>query len=113
MYQRYKFFRQGKEPLTSMAYMCLTVFEASAKNDRNNAGKKYNVSHNVLNKLAAMCAKGDEFEARKVPKEGIYDPIKPEEREWIIRAIKILIRRAGEWAYDPEAPLKKITMADI
>ena len=113
MFQRYKLYFKGKEPLTSMAYMCLTVFEASAKNDRNNAGKKYNVSHKVLNKLAALCAKGDELEARKTIQHRQYTTLSPEERDWIIRAVGALIRRAGEWSYDPEATLKKITMTDI
>jgi hypothetical protein len=103
--------------------MCLTVFEASGRdsehfhkknNLRGKASYQYNIEFDVLDILGELSTnKGDQTEARKAPKNGNFDPIKPEEREWIIKAIKILIRRAGEWAHDPDASLKIITLMDI
>jgi hypothetical protein len=123
MYERYKLFRKGRESLTSMAYMCLTILEASARgstnyiknnNLRGKASSRYNIDYDVLDNLAMLVStKGDQIEARKVPKSGIFNPLKNEEREWIIRAIKVLIRRTGEWAHDSEAPSKQITKSDI
>jgi len=105
-----------------MAYMCLTVFQVSARNRPNSKKKdnqrkktaiQYNIDYEVLDRLGELTVKGDKLEARKASKNGIYDTLKPAEREWIERAVKVLIHRAGEWAYDPKASLKKITMADI
>ena len=42
MYLRYKSYRQGRETLTSMAYMCLTILETSA-GGRIKAEKQYNI----------------------------------------------------------------------
>jgi hypothetical protein len=82
-------------------------------NLRGKASNQYNIEFDILDNLGFVSAKGDPIEARKAPKNGVYDPLKLEEREWIIRVIKMLIHRTGEWAYDPDAPLKLITMADI
>ncbi len=123
MYERYKLFRQGKDLLTSMAYMCLTILEASARgstnyNNNNNlrgkASHRYNIDYDVLDNLAKLVStKGDQVEARKAPKSGVFDPLQQEERDWIIRAIKVLIRRAGEWAYDSNGQHTPITIQDI
>ena len=119
MYERYKLYRKGKESLTSMAYMCLTVLEASARtyseyNQNNNlrgkASHQYNIEYDVLNELGKLTVKGDELEARKVPKNGVLKPLTQKERDWIIRTIKVLIRRAGEWADDPSGKHSLITM---
>ncbi len=123
MYQRYKLYRQGKESLTSMAYMCLTILEASARglknynknnSHRGKASHQYNIDYDVLDDLGKLVStRGDQIEARKAPKNGVFDPLEQEERDWIIRAIKVLIRRAGEWTYDPYGQHTQITVQDI
>lgn len=123
MYDRYKLYRQGKESITSMAYMCLTILEASARatdsycktrNLRGKASHQYNIEYEVLDRLAMLVStKGDQSEARKAPKDGIFKPLNHEDREWVVRAIKVLIRRTGEYAYAPGDSLRKITMCDL
>jgi len=122
MYERFKRYRQGKENLTSMAYMCLTVLEESSRNSsnhnkRNNprgkASYRYSIDYDVLDKLGELTARGEELEARKAPKNGTLKPLTPQERDWIIRAVKAMIRRAGEWAYDPDGQHGLITMEQI
>jgi hypothetical protein len=119
MYLRYKSYRQGRETLTSMAYMCLTILDASsggrenAKKQRENAGKQYNIEHKVLDTLGKLTAKGGPEDARKSPKNGIYNPLLPQELAWIESAIKAIIRRAGEYAYNPKSKLRQITLKDF
>jgi hypothetical protein len=123
MYERYRQYRQGKESLTSMAFMCLTILEVSAKaahsycrnnTDRGKASFQYKIEFDVLKHLGMLTStRGDQTEARKAPNDGVFNPLSHEDREWIVRAIKVLIRRAGEYAYDPGGYLKKITMNDI
>ncbi len=116
IYQRYKAYRQNKENLTSMAYMCLTVVEISAGGGekRKEASKKYGINKKVLNELGKLCtSKGDVREARKASKNGMFVPLTAKEKAWIEAVVKALIRRLGEWAYDPNTNFKKLTMDDF
>ncbi len=113
MYLRYKAYRKKRETLASMAYMCLTIFEASA-GGRKEAARQYNIANAVLDKLGKLTAtKGNREEARKFPKDGKFDPLRPKEKEWIVSVIKELIRRAGEYAYDPNAKVRQLSMKDF
>jgi hypothetical protein len=117
MYMRYKSYLEGKEILLSMAYMCLTVLEASAGSRakaRAKAAKKYAIAKCVLDKLGAICTeKGGRSEARKARKSGAFVPLSAVEKDWVTQVIKALIRRVGEYAYDPTASLSQLTMNDF
>lgn len=114
MYTRYRAYREGKENLLSMAYMCLTILEASA-GSRDYAAKKYAIAKTVLNKLGELCSeKGAPHEARKYPnKNGTFKPISDPEKEWITQVIKAFIRRLGEYAHDQTAILTQLTMSNF
>ena len=113
MYLRYKAYRQKRETLISMAYTCLTIFQASA-GGRKEAASQYSIDYEVLDTLGKLTStKGNHIEARKYPKDGSFEPLRPEEKEWIVSATKVLIRRAGEYAYNPGAELKKISMKNL
>lgn len=113
MYIRYKAYREGRESLLSMAYMCLTVLEASA-GGRPDAATKYCIAKPVLDKLGTLCSeRGDPQEARKNPKSGTFVALSNTEKEWITMVIKALIRRAGECAHDPKAPFLQLTVNDF
>ncbi len=113
MYLRYKIYREKKELLTSMAYMCLTILEAIA-GDRTMAAQKYFISKEVLDKLGNLVStRGSKLEARKMPKKGTLVPLKPKEEKWIEEVIKRIIYRVGEHAFDPKKKLPKITMSDF
>lgn len=113
MYLRYKAYRQNRETLTSMAYMCLTILQAGA-GGRKEAARQYNIEYAVLDTLAKLAStKGDIAEARKFPKDGILEPFRHKEKDWIVLIIKALIRRAGEHAHDPRAKLKHLSMRDF
>ena len=118
LYLRYKLYKEGRELITSMSYMCLTVIQASAggkntKEQRENAAKKYNIHLDILNTLGTLCSiKGDRVEARKTT-DGNFIPLIQQEKNWIESVIKILIQRLGEHAYDPNAHLNLLTMSSL
>ncbi len=113
MYLRYKSYRQNRETLTSMAYMCLTIFQASASS-RKDVARQYNIDHEVLDTLGRLSStKGSPGEVRKFPKNGTFEPLSPKEREWMVQVIKAIIRRVGEYAYDRKTKLKQIAMKDF
>jgi len=113
MYLRYKAYRQNRETLTSMVYMSLTILEAGA-GGRKKAARQYNIEYAVLDTLGRLAStKGDPAEARKFPKSGIFEPLSPKEKDWIILVIKALIRRVGEYAHDPRAKLRQLSMTDF
>jgi hypothetical protein len=118
LYLRYKLYKEGRELITSMSYMCLTVIQASAegkntKEQRENAVKKYNIHPDILKTLGDLCSmKGDRAEARKTTNRN-YIPLTPQERNWIESVIKIFIRRLGEYADDPDAHLNLLTMSSL
>lgn len=113
MYHRYGKFMRGQEPLTSMAYFCLTVTEKSAGGQQK-AAELYQIHRDVLRKLGELSStRGSPLDVRKAPKRGNYLPLTPKARQWILEAVKALIRRLGEWAYDPEGTLDRLTMDDF
>ena len=119
MFLRYQGFRQKTETLTSMAYYCLRFLERSAQSNsgssgpRKKAAHRYGISARVLDTLARLTSEcGDEHEARKPPKRN-FRPLTPEEKRWIELVVRALIRRVGEWAYDPRGRLHQITMSNF
>lgn len=116
MYLRYKAYRENREPLTSMANMCLTVLEVSAgsKQSRKKAAQKYFIHFDVLKKLGELVSeRGSKLEARKMPKSGTLIPLTQKEKSWIEEVIKKIIFRVGERAFDQQKQLPQITMNDF
>lgn len=113
MWQRYEGYCAGREPLASMAYMCLTVFNASAGGPRE-AALRYAIDPKVPKKLGHLTSKiGDALTARKVGKKHQFRPHSSTEIAWIETVLKALIRRAGEWAANPNAARPQITLKDF
>ncbi len=113
MYLRYKAYRQNRETLMSMAYMSLTILETGAGN-RKKASNLYNIEFTVLDTLGKLTSiKGGPTEARKFPKDGILKPLYHKEKEWIDAVIKALILRVGQYAHDPTAEFKQLSMSDF
>jgi hypothetical protein len=111
MFYRYCMWREGRTTLTDTANCCLTMLEFKA-GDRKKASPLYGVSSKVLNKLGLLLdTKGGITEARKG--KAAHANFTPAERQWIIKLIPILIRRAAEVAFDRTASHPQITMADL
>ena len=109
MFHRYAGYREGREPLASMAYFCLTVLEESAWHKVRNANGKrdaaarwYGIPKNDLERVAKLCTIKGGAEARKA--EGIGSQLTPQEKRYIESAVVAFIRRGAAVAFDPGAP---------
>lgn len=122
MLQRLEDHRQGKEPLGQMAYFCVTALEkaasfatgnvrASASQQRILAAKHYCISKNLIAKVAQLSTEKGGPEARKA--DGTALEYTPEERTFLLQAVKAFILRAAEKAANPTADLPKITKNDL
>lgn len=108
LWYRYKSFLDGSERLMPMAYFCLTVLTYKASS-RENAAKQLNVAPDILNKIGEISStRGSGRTARKY---GSLTPATEQERVWLQKAVKKLIRRAGE--RDVSADMEKIEMNDL
>ena len=118
LWQRYNNYLDGKEPLPSMAYFCLTLIENKAsrkgkKGKRKSAAKLFLIDEKILDTLGNLTTnRGDPKTARKVPEKGeSMIALSDKEGKWIEAAVKILIRRRGELSNIQTAKL--ITMNDL
>lgn len=98
LWTRYVKYQEGREPLLSMAYFCLTALESDA-GSRVDAATKYKIHANVLRKLGELTStRGDSATARKASGALNTIPLSGQESAWIEAAVLWLIRRAGEVA---------------
>ena len=114
MYLRYAGHHEGREPLRSMAYFCLTVLEASTGKRREKlkaAAKKYRIDQKVLTNLSRLASTKGGAGARKA--EGIGCELTSQEQHFLQSAVKAIIRRTAEVAHDPDACLESITLKDL
>jgi hypothetical protein len=110
MYDRFTRYKAGQVPLGPMADFCLTVLEKGGQ--RSAAAKKYGIDPLVLSTLGDLAAeKGGRIHSRKW--KGWSSEYSQQERAWIEAAVKRLIRRAAEVAYDPKTNRPLITMGDL
>jgi hypothetical protein len=109
---RFRGYKEGREPLLSMAYFCLTVVEsvAGGRNRRRNAAKTFGIAQNVLDKLGDLTAnRGDRAIARKA--HATSQPLTDAEHKWIKATIKELVLRLCDPPQHSER--KQLTMADL
>ena len=111
--KRYESFCQGKEPLTSFAYFCLTMLEQSVgpgKGLRQKAANVYGFGMPVLSEIAKLSSNKGGSEARKA--SGTGDPLTQEECRFLKSAVVRLILRVAEH-HGGAGDLPKISIQDI
>ena len=118
MLSRLDLYRQGREPLASVAYLCLTVLEDSALqgaggkgNKRKAAANHYQIEAKVLGRVGGFSSNKGGTSARK--SEGRSDGFAPDETRFLEAAVAAFTRRAAEKAADPSGKLSLITIADL
>ena len=113
MYDRYMGYRQDQEPLTTMAYFCLTILERSTKKDnsREVAAETYGIKLEVLNKIGHLSSEKGGQQARKA--SGTNENLTAQDRRFLKEAIKAIIRRAAEKAYAPNSDFPEISLSDL
>ena len=122
MLHRYTGYRQGHEPLPSMAYFCLTMLEYrftgnSGGSSRDKAAEHFRVDRDVLNHIGRLTGdkvgKGGRGARKAIDGKGIPEDFSPEEQLFLAGAIRHLILQAARVAAPPDADIPKITMADL
>jgi hypothetical protein len=94
MWFRYSGYQQGREPLFSMAYFCLTLVE-SRFGGRKRASQHLKIAEPILRKIGEFTTtRGDHRTARKA--HASNRPPSPAEESWLDAAVRLLIRRVGE-----------------
>ena len=112
MYKRYEGYCQKREPLTSMAYFCLTMLESHLCRGRENVARKYEIDREVLRLVGNLTAnRGGQMAARKA--SGIKDDLTPQESHFLKESTKAMIRRVAEVAHDPQKHYPKIKLSDL
>ena len=114
MHQRYLGYRSGREPLASMANFCLTVLAASTgkrNGSRPAAARMYNVDKQILAKIGELSAHRGGADARKAA--GVAMEFSSEERHFLDRALKAIIRRVAQREHTPQGDLPKISWSDL
>jgi len=112
LWKRYDMYLDGKEPICTMAYFCLTVIQQRF-GGRRHASRILSIDQKVLQKLGELSSKrGDTVTARKAVTRGsAFTPLNDKEKNWIETVVKLLIRRIGEYNSGHELP--KIKMTDL
>lgn len=113
MHQRYMGYRQGNEPLASMAYFCLTVLEHSMgqKRGRRAAAHEYKIDFSVLDRIGKLSSKKGGSGARKA--DGVDKDFTTKERTFLKQAIQRMIRRVAEKAHSPDKAFPQISLSDL
>jgi hypothetical protein len=110
-YGRWKAFREGREPLQSMAYAVLTLVESVA-GGRRQAASTFKVEFRILATIGRLSStKGDAASIRKFGQGMQFSPLSGGESSWLEAAVRQLIRRIGEHAAGPQ--LSRLTMRDL
>jgi hypothetical protein len=120
LWHRYEGYVQGREPLLTMAYFCLSFLEwrGSQQPERGEVRawveSQYAIKREVLDQLGKFTATlGDEMTARKIDAKSLHRVPTPQEASWIDAAIRMIIHRVGEHAADPTTPLSTLGMSDL
>jgi hypothetical protein len=115
-----------REPrLAVMGWLCFSWLQHRAHmNQGGKGGKKplkdklfadyYTLEEAVVEKFRTLCSKvGDLSQARKFDEKSELRSYTQEENNWLLAAVRILIRRVGEIDADPNAPRSTIGMAEL
>ena len=120
MYERFMKYRENMEPLSSMAYFCVTVLEHEAhclsgrsvdRSRRKLAAKTYGISKNVLDKIGELSTDKGGRAARKA--RGINVNLTDQEVRFLEDAIRRIILRAAEVEHARDGTGNKITLSDL
>lgn len=110
-YRRWIAYREGKEPLQSVAYFILTMLESSA-GGRGRAAQVFRIARPVLDTIGRLSStRGDASTARKIKPGRSLKELSGSEKQWLEQAVRRVIHRLGEHASGADLPL--ITLADL
>jgi hypothetical protein len=107
LWTRLEGYRDGKEPLASMAYFCLTALENEA-GTRRAAANFFHIDEKVLRTLGHLTSERGGPAARKARPAA---PLSSQESAWIESALTAIIGRIGERAARQSS--SRLRLADL
>jgi hypothetical protein len=117
MIMRYEMYLDGKEPLLSMANVCMTLLEGTTGATckvKDAFCTKYAIERAVRDKLGDIVSeRGGPTEARKLGGGSTNTPLTGAEKQWVEEVVKAMIRRKAEFDADPSASLQPIMLPDF
>ncbi|MCY4579482.1 MAG: hypothetical protein OXD31_10605 [Chloroflexi bacterium] len=106
MLNRFIGYRQGREPLPSMAYFCFEVFTRRLATNAKHAADKHRMSHKLVKRVSNLASnKGGDLARHH---SGICQPLTQQETRFIEKAVVTMIVRAAIVAAEPDQPLEII-----
>ena len=106
MYTHYMAYRQGRERLVDMAYVCLDILQR--RNGKKSAAEAYQISRKVLTKIRVLSSTRG---GRKAI--GRHQDLTDQQRYFLEETTKAIIYRAAEKVHNPDSDLRKITLSDF
>ena len=106
MLHRYLGYRQGREPLPSMAYFCYEVFAKRFDKDAKHAARRHKISHKLVKQVSNLASNKGGDQARH--QSGISFPLTQPEVQFLEKAVAAMIIRAAMVAADPNQPMDTI-----
>lgn len=98
-FRRWRGYREGREPLLSMAYYIYTIFVPKGGRSRPEAATLFAVEERVLSLLSGLSSiRGGSDDARKFSLQSTAQLLKDQERAWLEETVRRLIYRLGEQA---------------
>ena len=111
MLNRYMGYRQGREPLASMAYFCCDVFTKRLGDEPKDSAKKHNISQNLVDRVRTLASRKGGDQARK--QDGVSDPLTQNDVKFLENAVTAMILRAAIVAADPDQSMEKIGCGNL
>ncbi len=111
IFNRFQGYRQGHEPLPSMAYFCCEVFTKRLSNGIKDAADRHKISRNLIDKVNNLSANKGGDQARHA--SAIADLLTPCETQFLEKAVVAIVIRAAKVAADPNQPMEKITVGNL
>jgi len=98
IYQRWIDFWDGRERLQSMANFIISYI-TNIPGGEKEAARKYKISRKVFRRIGKLSSyRGTPVTARKAPRENVFVDLTDEEKEWLLKAVQMVIHRIGEHA---------------
>ena len=111
MLHRYMAYRQGREPLPSMAYFCYEVFAKRLGKDAKHTATKHKISHKLLKRVRNLASNKGGDQARH--QSAICHPLTQPEVQFLQKAVVAMITRAAIVAADPNQPMDTIDGSNL
>lgn len=110
IWQRYRMYKEGREPLLSMAYFILSMLE-KPRGGRQSAATTLNIDPAILGKIGKLSStRGDNLSARK-HESALGEALEFHEILWLEKAVENLVIHIGT---SPEGRAKKpLLMSDL